>query len=411
MEKNMKNLICILALLLSVQGARAQQQQAPVYFQAASAPVTVQAVQPVVVQPAPPPAQIVPVQNQQAMPVPVAQETLPAAPATASTQSPIYILNNQKYQGYQGTAQTTTQGVVQEQPTTVIEASPLKESKADQMRKSRQEMEGKTEQHIVEKLEEARIEDEKARADRLFGNNLGPAPTPAPTPVPQVVQIVTPPPATVPAAAVVAAPAEEPHPSIKENMKEVAKDLNQDESRAYISANAGIAEYPDVSNVRGNGAAGFTVGFVTDDHIVIEGGFLYSDFDVAPIYLTGGFPPFKDLREYDFDAALKYEFLTGRVRPVIGAVAEYSYRKYQDKMYYNVSSDSVSSNSVNLGALIGVDVQLTRRFAVGVDFRYLTNVYRRAGDGYDSSFIGPQVGTALESLDHYVATISAKFSF
>src|SRR6185312_2601845 len=58
------------------------------------------------------------------------------------------------------------------QPTTVIEASPLTESGAEKLRKARQEAELYTEQNIVQKLEQSRLEDEKKRADVLFGDKF-----------------------------------------------------------------------------------------------------------------------------------------------------------------------------------------------------------------------------------------------
>ncbi len=96
----------------------------------------------------------------------------PQAQVIETRANPVIILNNQR---------------LQEQPTTVVEASPLMESNAERMRKQRQGLEVNTEQRIVEKLEEARMEDERARAERLFGTGCGtakPAPAPAPAPAP-----------------------------------------------------------------------------------------------------------------------------------------------------------------------------------------------------------------------------------
>jgi hypothetical protein len=72
-------------------------------------------------------------------------------------------------------AQAQQQAV--QQPTTVVEASPVVESKAEVLRKQRQNAELATEQKIVEKLEDSRLQEEKARADRLFGDRLDPSST------------------------------------------------------------------------------------------------------------------------------------------------------------------------------------------------------------------------------------------
>ncbi|MBX3018077.1 MAG: porin family protein [Bdellovibrionaceae bacterium] len=62
--------------------------------------------------------------------------------------------------------------VVQKQPTTVIEASPLTESRADRLRKARQDAEMKTEEKLVERIEHSRLEDERRRAEVLFGDRF-----------------------------------------------------------------------------------------------------------------------------------------------------------------------------------------------------------------------------------------------
>lgn len=62
--------------------------------------------------------------------------------------------------------------VVQKQPTTVIEASPLTESRAERLRKARQDAEMKTEEKLVERIEHSRLEDERRRAEVLFGDRF-----------------------------------------------------------------------------------------------------------------------------------------------------------------------------------------------------------------------------------------------
>ena len=68
--------------------------------------------------------------------------------------------------------QSSQQSSVQKQPITVVEASPLSASNADSIRKNRQEEEMRTETRIVEKLELSRMEDEKKRAQVLFGDKF-----------------------------------------------------------------------------------------------------------------------------------------------------------------------------------------------------------------------------------------------
>ena len=109
----------------------------------------------------------------------------PSSSSTSGTQAggPIVIVN--KYSGSQDTRQDSRQdtraGVetrqgqtsVQEQPLTIVESSPLREARGDQMRKARLSVESQTETKIVEKLESARIDDEKARQERVLAAPFG----------------------------------------------------------------------------------------------------------------------------------------------------------------------------------------------------------------------------------------------
>jgi len=72
------------------------------------------------------------------------------------------------------TVQTSTveTRTVQKQPTTVIESSPLGESRAERLRKARQDAELQTEEKLVERIEHSRLEDERRRAEVLFGDRF-----------------------------------------------------------------------------------------------------------------------------------------------------------------------------------------------------------------------------------------------
>ena len=135
------------------------------------------------------------------------------APSGNSQGQPIYILNQATpTSNAEATNQNSGQAVaqqtqVQKQPTTYIEASPLKKSRADQIREARQQVEADTESKIVEKLEVSRMEDEKRRADVLFGekfNQVGQQQSQAVVIAPAPVAVVAPAPIAAP---VVVAPA------------------------------------------------------------------------------------------------------------------------------------------------------------------------------------------------------------
>ena len=49
--------------------------------------------------------------------------------------------------------------------------------------------------------------------------------------------------------------------------------------------------------------------------------------------------------------------------------------------------------------------------AIGLDFRYYTNVYVKQDRTYRTSFVYPTDDNDIEKLDYYMTTLSAKFLF
>jgi hypothetical protein len=235
----------------------------------------------------------------------------------------------------------------QKQPTTVIQASPLVESKANEIRKTRQDAEVKTEETIVEKLEQSRLEDEKKRAEVLFGDKFNTlmtqgqqqSATQAGQPVQQQQQMqqvmlvpmtaipvqTTQPPqpaaAAVPATpanqtAVVPAPVTTPvvteevsaPPSVVVEREEKPEKLDRDAVRtevsaalaefkkeddkpktsSYLAIMTGSGEYTDAVNVKGQYSLGIAYGRKFNDRLVAEGSFLYSNYQVEQPSTSGG---------------------------------------------------------------------------------------------------------------------------
>ncbi len=338
-----------------------------------------------------------------------------------NSRNPIVILN--KNSGYQD----TRQAVVQEQPVTIVEANPLSDSRAEAMRKRRQGLEVNTEQKIVEKLEEARMEDEKERAERLFGNGFESGRTEPAAPV----YAPPAPPVVVAAPAPVQGISEEDKAALRSEIREAitdSKKTSEPQDTYFIGALVGMSEYPDAVNVKGNVATGLSVGMTTSDRIVVEGTFLYSDYEVDDY--TSPFP-YKDMSQYNFTTALKYQFLPGKLRPFAGGVVGYTYRKATNRYnpgtggYYgggygggygsgygtNPSNLEGTSNAFDMGVTAGLDLQITDSFVIGGDVRYMTNVsYRR--ESSVPNFWGQSAGhSPVEELDYYTVMLGGKFTF
>jgi hypothetical protein len=346
------------------------------------------------------------------------QVVQPSTTASTVQNTPIYIVSPSNA----GAAQV--QNSIQKQPTTLVQASPLSESRADQMRRARQETELQTETKIVEKLEQSRIEDEKRRAQILFGDKLEQSQASQQQVQQQAVQQVP----------VVVAPAAQNVPvEVVKEPKENTRDIIREELQAalkaeeaapetaveqrYFSASVGIAEVEKASNVRGNYSLGAAFGTMFDGTYAVEGSFTYTNSTMNPVVrgmiYNGGYSyyaPDMEVSAYSGAIALKYFFFDGMVKPVVGGLAQYTYRTYSYDTNSNGGSDTTNSHAVDLGAIVGADIQFSKKFAIGLDYKYLFNVSSRRGDSA-VVYNQPYYGTALETLNSYIMSVNAKVLF
>lgn len=361
-------------------------------------------------------------------------QTAPAAPAAQAgiantapvSGQPIYILN-------QATPTSTAQlqqQQIQKQPTTVIEASPLTESRAEQIRRARQDAEMQTEQRIVEKLESARMEDEKKRANVLFGDKFNQM-NEQQQQQPQAVQ------QPVYAQPVQVQQVEEPKENTRDIIREeLAAAMKVEEETAlapietkYVAGIVGVGDYPDVKNVKGNYSLGVAFGNKYDN-FVIEGSFLYSNYTVeGQGYYSGGYgyngynnypynnastwiPNNIDVNQYSGQLAAKVQLFSGIIKPVIGGLVSYSYRSFSwsndNYGYYN--DTTANSHAVDIGTIVGADLEFSPKYSLGVDFRYMWNLSSRV-NAENTWMSGPQYGTPIEKLQYYVMSIVGRVNF
>ena len=287
-------------------------------------------------------------------------------------------------------------GAVQKQPTTVIEASPVVESRAERIRRERQEAELATEQKIVEKLEQSRIEDEKRRMDKVFGDRmdgLGSSQSQG-----QVVQ---------PTPVVVAAPAAT---VVAEKPAEEEKDPS-----TYMGIAAGVPGYMDVGNIRPNYSAGLVLGRDLTSHMNFEGSFLFSNYEIRQpdgvVYLGSAYPRLTNMDHLQATVAIKGIFLEGRFRPNGGALVGFSHRTYRDTRIA-IDNNTANSQSIDWGLTAGFDVELTKKFALGLDLRYLWNLTTRSSaDNVVRPWGQMSNANPLEKLSYYQLLLAGKYYF
>lgn len=371
------------------------------------------------------------------------QVAAPQASAQSSSQ-PIYILNQATptANSSSGAVATQNQVAVQKQPTMVVEATPLSESRAEAIRKARQDAELHTEQKIVEKLEVSRMEDEKKRADVLFGDKFQQMQNGQGQTVQQVqVQAVQP--VAVQPVAVAPVQVQEVKPDntrdivreeIRAAMKADEESVDTPIESRYFGAIVGIGDYPEVRNVKGNYSLGASFG-TKYDNFIVEGSFLYSNYRVetgATPYSSYGYgygsyaysgygyiPAAVDVNQYSGALAAKYEFFGGFIRPNVGGVIQYSYRTFawaNDSYYgynpnYGNNGTSASSHAIDVGVVGGADLAFTPKFALGLDFRYMFNMASRVDTNNSYWMTSSQYGTPIEKLQYYVMSITGKVTF
>ncbi|NJL24443.1 MAG: porin family protein [Calothrix sp. SM1_5_4] len=341
--------------------------------------------------------------------------------------------------------------VVQVQPATVVEATPAAESKAEVMRKARQGAELQTEQKIVEKLEESRLREEQERAERLFGNKIEPkggehdsgcdgsrghhAPGireergssgrdrkdrdrsargsgGAEKAVEQ--------PKVEPVAAPVAAQPELQSPQQQLMPATLRADVAEDEAvvetgkQFYIGGLLAAPNY-NASNVETNFGLGFTIGKLVNPNVAVEGGFLYSNYNIDTYWQPG---LYRELDQYDVSIGAKYFFMTGRIKPFLGGSATYVYREYNERIrnsaawyLYNAYTTSEETHAVNLGLVGGVDFDVAENFVLGLGLDYNFNVMSKNDIDYGSYGLPVGERSPLEKIDYTTVKVNARILF
>lgn len=242
--------------------------------------------------------------------------------------------------------------------------------RANDIRNSRKNMEVGTEQKMIEKIEWSRIEDEKDRADRLFGNRLEKKKDSYDNgyedsyKAEKVVVVEKP---------AYQAPAPAPY---KDEVSYEAPVSSWWGEETYFAPVLGMASYNSASNVReGDAAVGLLIGKRLDTGVGIEAGFLYSTYEMDDYTLkqnNSSAVGLKDVTQYNFTLGAKYSFDMGRISPFVGALGSYTYRQFDELRVQNISS--TDSNAFDAGLNVGVDVKLAKNFSIGAEYRYMRNV-------------------------------------
>jgi opacity protein-like surface antigen len=300
----------------------------------------------------------------------------------------------------------------------VAVAETQSQSQADAMRNARQSAEVSTEQRIVEKLEYSRLEDERRRADALFGDRFEDMDK-------KVIK-----------KKIIKVDEddysqEDEHIEKKVIVKEVIKETAPVQSqvvaiqppqylandRTYMGFSLGGISY-DAVNVESNYAAGVMIGQDLGNKVSVEGSFMFSNHFVDTFWVN---PLYSEVSQYDVGLTAKYTIFTGMLKPFVGAGINYVYRNYQDRLM--TIDQGFGSGSQEFGAeanthavdgslLAGLDIELSRNFTLGAEFKYSSNVYVQNDEPvFAQRWAQPTFGKPLEEIDRSQVTVNAKFMF
>jgi len=354
---------------------------------------------------------------------PSATAVAPSAPAVAAPSTTVQSTNtNGNANENTATAGTSTNVNVQvtDTPAQTVEATPLKESKLEKLRKNRQDMERSTEEKLVEKLESDRIAREQKRSDKTEAISFDEEKK-AEAEMNKMVDIkqtqvketttVT----AIQAQDAVIVPAAKPEPKIEAKIEKV-EEQREERQQWYVGANAGMGDYA-AQNVKGIYAAGLLVGVALPERIMIEGGLLFSNYDVTTVPQPND-PYSRVLRmeQRNYTLGVKYQFLNSRVRPTVGALLGYTTRSFIDPLFSRPNSQSYDA-----GLSVGADVIVSNNFSIGANVQYFMNLSSRIDQPpgslaypYNGGYAPyPCVagGTNIDQINYYILSVSGVLRF
>jgi outer membrane protein W len=327
-------------------------------------------------------------------------------------------------------AETATQTTVQEQKTVVSTQSSVSDSpvvtpaapiqapaapvqapaaeadkKIDAIKKTRIETEQKNDSKIVEKLEKTRLDDEKNLSEKIDSADLKEAQKKDDDVKIQKVEIINP---SAPVATTSAA-------TIKEE--------KQDEEKRIWYAGIGAGSVIYNGNTEQKSNFGIMVGTMLDEHVAVEGSFIYSSFSLNNYWggVNNGVQNglFGSMDQYDISGTLKYYVLDSKqFRPYVGGSADYIYRQYKDRYIngnnyfsqYDNYTTGQNTNALNAALLAGIDVKLTDRLLIGGEFKYSLPVYAQDNGLITQSYV-MAYAKPLEQTSFTSWLVSLKFLF
>ena len=330
--------------------------------------------------------------------------------STVSTSKPnVVILNNQK-------VDQKTESQLSNQPVVRVIGTPIAPNYATELKKSREEAEILTEQKIVEKLESSRLRDEQGRLNKLFKK-------------------------TSSKAVVSTSAVGEENKTVDQSeiyTEVVSSSTDVDSDQVYIGIYGGQNSNLTraLENINSRGSFGLSFGAYDESGLGLEVSFFYSKHEIHnyeddSIYNNSNHYEdigLEDVHQLSGTMAVIFTPLSKRFKPYFGPALSYNHWLYSHIGDYEYKcgglnltrrcDNQIKTDSVDLGARVGMDFLLTKRMSVGFDMHVnILNIYNnrlstpnKYADHYDYDWDEYNL-IKLEETNWIIASINAKLYF
>lgn len=290
------------------------------------------------------------------------------------------------------------------------------------IKNSRKSLEYRTDEKVIEKLEWSRIEDEKDRADRLFGHYSnkkydddykkedGDYEQKEEYSKPPVVVVEKP---------VYTEPKTEVPYAYKDEVKTETSYALWDQ-QSYIAPLLGSMN-SGAGHVSSDLATGIAFGTHFSSNFSVEATFLYSDITMDGTVneeIDGKvYEGFKSGEQYSFGMGVAYHFTQwGKLTPKVSGLLAYTYRDMDQTRSYQASA---TSTAVDAGLGIGADLQVSKNFSIGAELRWMNNLsYDRDNSELDAAYASSvrrtrasSSVTAFEEASYQMFLVNGRFNF
>lgn len=207
----------------------------------------------------------------------------------------------------------------------------------------------------------------------------------------------------------------------------VSEEFKNKKGEWYMTGLFGTTDY-DTAGFSSDNAFGFSVGTRISNYFLVESALIVSKI-FAEGYDNAGLQFYDKIDQYNVNLALKVpvfegQIFAGRLQPIVGVVGSYTRRNYKEQSINGgyLGIEDRSTNAFDMGASLGVDFYVNKKFAIVTEYKYMFNItgggetdfqsFTYATSRYDR-YNRPITERAdyPEDIGYHQISIGAKFKF